>query len=216
MKNSARSLAQRWPRTPEGRGVLWAVFVGVTATVLLCALKLLGCGGGLADRVLFSLFASIALAFVSGVIALFFRRARPLATSTLVACIFAVPAVLCALYVSRHARSFAFTRLAARSAPLVTAIREYELRHGEPPPSLQSLVPEFLGAVPGTGMPSCPAYSYEVQSSDAGPPRAWRLKVECSSYLTNFDEFVYWPEIEGSEYDAGQVTRHGEWIYAHE
>jgi hypothetical protein len=216
MNKSPASPARRRPRTPEERGTLWAAFVGVGATVLLCAFELLGCGGALASLAMLGLFATIAVAFVGGVVALFFRKTRPLATSTLVACTFSVPTVLIASYLSGHARSIAFGRLAVRSEPLVAAIRAYEQRHGEPPASLHALVPEFLEALPETGMPSYPAYSYEVQSSAEDAPRAWRLKVECSSGLINFDEFVDWPESDGSGYDAGQLTRHGEWVYAHE
>ena len=216
MNKSPASPARRRPHTSEERGTLWAAFVGVGATVLLCAFELLGCGGTLASLAMLGLFAAIAVAFVGGVVALFFRKTRSLATSTLVACTFSVPAVLIASYLSGHARSMAFGRLAVRSEPLVAAIRAYEQRHGEPPPSLQALVPEFLEVLPKTGMPSYPAYSYEVLSWTGDAPRAWRLKVECSGGLLNFDEFVYWPESEGSGYDAGQLTRHGEWVYAHE
>lgn len=216
MNNSPTRPARRRSRTPEGRGVLWAAFVGVGATVLLCAFELLGCGGALASLAMLGLFATIGVAFVGGVVALFFRKTRPLATSTLVACTFSVPAVFIASYLSGNARWIAFRRLAVRSEPLVAAIRAYEQRHGEPPPSLHALVPEFLQVLPKTGMPSFPAYSYEVLSWTGDAPRAWRLKVECSSGLLCFDEFLYWPESEGSGYDAGQLTRHGEWVYAHE
>jgi len=184
--------------------------------VLLCAFELLGCGGALASLAMGGLFAAIGVLFVGGVVALFVRKTPSLATSTLVACTFSVPAVFIASYLSGHARSIAFGRLAVRSEPLVAAISAYEQRHGEPPPSLQALVPEFLDVLPKTGMPSYPAYSYEVLSSAEDAPRAWRLKVECSGGLLNFDEFVYWPESEGSGYDSGQLTRHGEWVYAHE
>ncbi|MBI2298051.1 MAG: hypothetical protein HYU66_03710 [Armatimonadetes bacterium] len=60
----------------------------------------------------------------------------------------------------RSLRHAAYRRLAQRAAPVVAAIRRYEAEHGSSPPTLRSLVPGYLAAVPGTGLRSQPRFSY--------------------------------------------------------
>src|SRR5690606_12665090 len=49
---------------------------------------------------------------------------------------------------------------AAQAGPLVAAIEEYERDHGEPPPSLEALVPGSLPAIPSTGLGAYPKFDY--------------------------------------------------------
>lgn len=119
-------------------------------------------------------------------------------------------------------RTLAFNRLAERSKGLVGAIQRYESAKGAPPPSLAALVPEFLEAVPGTGMAAYPEYRYAPRgggSSGTTPPEQnpWMLWVNTPSGGINFDEFMYFPLQNYPEKDYGGVLqRIGEWAYLHE
>jgi len=53
-------------------------------------------------------------------------------------------------------------RLVRHSAPLVAALDRYTADHGHAPPTLASLVPDYLPAVPRTGWPGCPEYDYRA------------------------------------------------------
>ena len=57
-------------------------------------------------------------------------------------------------------RHFGLERAAAKASPLIVAIARYERSKGEPPRDLQDLVPEFLTAVPTTGLPAFPDFEY--------------------------------------------------------
>lgn len=115
-------------------------------------------------------------------------------------------------------RNEAFHRLAQSSGSLVTAIKNYERSHGSPPPSLDSLVPEFLDAVPGTGMAAYPDYQYiagdKARRHEQNP---WILIVPAPSGGINFDEFLYFPlqNYPQSGY-GGWLQRMGDWAYVHE
>ncbi|KOR27441.1 hypothetical protein TI03_06900, partial [Achromatium sp. WMS1] len=68
------------------------------------------------------------------------------------------------------ARFTAFERLAERSKPLATAIKQYEKLKGKPPSTLDELVPQFLSNIPGTGMPAYPNYEYKVITVEEAIP----------------------------------------------
>ena len=66
-----------------------------------------------------------------------------------------------------------------RSQPLIAAINDYERQHGVPPESLTALVPDYLPAVPDTGMRACSEFQY-FTGKDAGQQYAgnpWALQV---------------------------------------
>ena len=115
-------------------------------------------------------------------------------------------------------RDDAFHRLEQRSRGLVTAIKNYERSHGGPPPSLDSLVPEFLDAVPGTGMAAYPDYQYfagDVARRHEQNP--WILVVPAPSGGINFDKFLYFPLQNYPQRGyGGWLQRMGDWAYVHE
>lgn len=76
---------------------------------------------------------------------------------------------------SERVRLRAAEGVAGRSAPLVAALRAYERDHGGAPGRLDDLVPQYLPAVPGTGMGACPEHRYE---GPAGPGGDWALYVK--------------------------------------
>lgn len=82
------------------------------------------------------LFMAALLALVGAPFLSIVRRFRPFAVRSLIgAAVFAV-ATVAGLRLGGNIRTAAFRSLAARSVPLVQAIRAYEARHGAPPADL--------------------------------------------------------------------------------
>ena len=107
--------------------------------------------------------------------------------------------------------------MARRSQPLIEAIDRFEREHGEPPASLEALVPAYLSSVPGTGMAAYPAYRYRVgQRAERFGDNAWALEVFTPSGILNFDSFVYYPNQNYQNSCMGWVERVGDWAYLHE
>jgi hypothetical protein len=153
-----------------------------------------------------------------------------------------VVAVFVGTLIGMPVRTTAFHRLAARSAPLVLAIRAYDTKYGQPPPDLAALVPEYFPSVPGTGMGAYPNYRYLVgkpAASYAGNPwvlvvspnyrylvgkpaasyagNPWVLVVSTPSGGINFDCFLYFPLQNYPETGyGGWLERMAGWAYVHE
>jgi hypothetical protein len=71
-------------------------------------------------------------------------------------------------------RDEGIAQLARSAEPLVRAIAAYEVRHGRPPETLAALVPEFLPALPATGIPAARTWQYEPLAPDpTGGGRWW-------------------------------------------
>ena len=111
----------------------------------------------------------------------------------------------------------AFHSLAERSKPMVNAIRAYEQKHGNPPDSLDALVPEFIPFVPTTGIGAYPKYDYSVVTNADYGGNPWIITIFTPSGGINFDQFMYWPL---TNYPAkgygGWIERVGDWAYVHE
>ena len=129
-----------------------------------------------------------------------------------------VLACVTAIITGEKIRHWSFERLATRSASLVSAIKAYETKHGRPPESLETLVPDFFEKIPRTGMMAYPNYKYyngkEAQRFDGNP---WVLVVLTPGGGINFDQFMYFPL---QNYPArgygGSLQRIGDWAYVHE
>ncbi len=132
-----------------------------------------------------------------------------------IACIFSFFA---GAVLGENIRREAFLKLAARSQPLVDAIHGYETKHGRPPDTLQSLVPEFLPQVPRTGMGAYPEYHFvagEAAQRFANNP--WALYVPTPSGGINFDQFIYFPlQNYPRRGFGGWLEPVGDWAYVHE
>jgi len=163
-------------------------------------------------------FMAALLALVIAPFLLFDRRRRPFAVRSLIASAVLAVAVLVGIQVGGHVRMAAFHTLAERSTPLIQAIRSYEARHSTPPPELAALVPEFLPAIPSTGMAAYPRYEYHVGEKAAhydGNP--WVVVVFTPSGGINFDTFMYFPlqNYHKTGY-GGSLERISDWAYVHE
>ncbi len=115
-------------------------------------------------------------------------------------------------------RMAGFESFVERSQPLVQAIRAYDRDHGQPPAALAALVPEYLAAVPGTGIGPSPVYVFE-----SGTPATtrygerWVVRVPCSIGLLNWDEIIYYPSGDYPDHVGhGRLERIGDWAYLHE
>ena len=155
------------------------------------------------------------LVMLLGPIFLIRRKTRPLVLRVIAAsAVYLTIGYLC-LHIGNTVRRSAFEQLADRSAPLIDAIRGYELATGAPPDSLSQLVPEYLPEVPSTGMGANPEYHYfagEEAQSRYGD--RWAISVYTGLVLS-FDEFWYVPSRE-YESTEGAVELIGQWAYLHE
>ena len=108
--------------------------------------------------------------------------------------------------------------LAQRSRPLVKAILSFETKYGKPPEQLEQLVPDFLSAVPNTGIGAYPTYEYTTIADKAvyeGNP--WILKVQTPSGGINWDMFMYFPKQNYPKTGYGGMLEPIEdWAYVHE
>lgn len=166
-----------------------------------------------------ALFAAIVAALSGGIAlltaALPWRRRACLATALL--CGVFVSAVVLGFQVSMKIKLNMFRALASSdtASTLVTAIHRFQDDRSNPPGSLTDLIPQFLSAVPSTGMVGYPEFKYRTDTTDNGNP--WRLEVQCGGPGINFDILLYLPNQNYPPYGyGGRLERMGRWAYVHE
>lgn len=163
--------------------------------------------------------ACIFLGLPGGAILLFWPTTRRLGVILLFACPLFLISMAVGVHESNRLRMRAFHALAERSTPLVEAIADYEKTHGKPPDTLGALVPEWLDAVPGTGLGVYPRYEY-VTGEEAVTRfgNSWALLVQTSRGLVNWDLFMYFPRQNYPDRPTGdnRIERVGDWAYLHE
>ncbi len=106
-----------------------------------------------------------------------------------------------------------------RAKPLVAAIHQYEQDHHAPPESLQNLVPEYLPAIPSTGMGAYPEFQYSTGANcrRRNHENPWTLSVLTSIGILNWDRLLYFPRQNYPEHGySGTLERVGDWAYVHE
>jgi hypothetical protein len=156
-----------------------------------------------------------------GLILLAFRRSRRVAALGLVGCIVFLAAVvgLERWNVGGDIRTHGFRRASQNAAPIIDAVKHYELAEGHPPVSLADLVPRYIASVPGTGIAAYPDFEYEsgpnVASANYG--NDWILWVDTPVGAINWDIFLYLPNQHYPQlgYD-GYLERVDDWAYVHE
>ena len=110
-----------------------------------------------------------------------------------------------------------FHDLAARSMPLVEAVRAYEKAEGHPPRALDDLVPSYLDSVPSTGLAAYPEYEIHMgNESSMWKGNPWVLCVPVSSGMLNWDLFLYFPNQNYPPDESSAFERMGNWAYFHE
>ena len=103
-----------------------------------------------------------------------------------------------------------------RGRPLIEAIRAYEQKNGRPPKSLDELVPDYVEAIPTTGIGAHPDFQYVVGQPDGYEGNPWVLTVTppCAA---GFDVFLYFPRQNYPDRGySGALERIGDWAYVHE
>ncbi|MBL9172631.1 MAG: hypothetical protein JNL10_03775 [Verrucomicrobiales bacterium] len=149
-------------------------------------------------------------------VGLFFRKTQWASALVALGSVSYLVAFLISLRRCESIRMKAFHQLAERSQPLVAAIREFELKNGRPPGSLNELVPGFLPGIPGTGMGAYPQYQY-LTNPVVYQGNPWVLAIDTPSGGINFDKFLYFPKTNyPHEGYGGRLERVGDWAYVHE
>jgi hypothetical protein len=82
--------------------------------------------------------------------------------------------------------------LEENSAPLVDAVRAYQVDTGYAPPNLNALVPRYLDHLPETGYRPVSTFSYS-----RGPGREWTLEVPTNALQFDVDAFQYYSRVPG-------------------
>jgi hypothetical protein len=100
----------------------------------------------------------------------------------------------------------ALNRLSRTAAPLVQAIGAYEASHGRAPETLDVLIPDFLAALPATGIPAAPAWQYESFAPDHTGGGRWWL----SARVGLIGEVTFHPE---SGCATATCATGGKWRY---
>ena len=135
-----------------------------------------------------------------------------LAAAFALGCVGLIPALLAC----QELRMQSF-RLAARKAvPVIQALETHRERRGVYPSSFSDLVPEYLPAVPETGMIGYPDFRYQSGEEADGRAGGCVLYVLCG-WGGGFDSFHYWPSQDyPDKMWGGVVERIDSWAYVHE
>ncbi len=171
--------------------------------------------------VLFFIFpmTAVVLAFLPAVLLLaIFKRTRKLALHAIVFLLVYVGGEVIYMRSAEHLRMHTFYQLAERSALLIDAITRFETDHGKPPSELTELVPDYLTAIPTTGMKAYPKYQYFVpDNAQQFEGNSWALVVDTPKAGLNFDMFIYFPKKNYPKYAySSWLERIGDWAYCHE
>lgn len=126
-------------------------------------------------------------------VGLLVKRWRRAAAAGIVALLLVAASIYLSLSIGLRIRHSALAALADRSKSLVESIKAYESRHGRPPDSLSALIPEFLSAVPETGMGAYREYRYLIPKNSSYSGNPWILVVDTPVGIPDFDQFVYFP-----------------------
>jgi hypothetical protein len=109
-----------------------------------------------------------------------------------------------------------FKRLPIRFQPLINAIEHYQRDKGKYPDALTVLVPDYIEALPTTGMIGYSIYEYRLPLKGSLYNK-YELSMFCGAYcFLNSDFFIYWPEGGyPEELWGGWVGQIDKWAYVH-
>jgi hypothetical protein len=152
-------------------------------------------------------------------ISLLSRRTRQQSFFYLLISILLIATCVFGIKLGNMIRSARMESFAERSRTLIDAIEKYDRDHSNPPKSLNDLVPDYIPAVPSTGMMAYPEYQYhtgdEAREYYSGNP--WALSVFTPSGFINFDIMLYLPNKNYPRHGYGGTLQPiGDWAYVHE
>ncbi len=116
---------------------------------------------------------------------------------------------------SHTIRYSAIQHLTERSQLLIEAVKEYETKFRNPPPSVMSLVhTSVLREIPKTGMTAYPEYEL-TRTKDENGQQGWILSVSCpSDGFFDCAELLYLSDGNYSRYAMGNpMKRINDWVY---
>jgi len=171
-------------------------------------------------QILYGLFLTAAVIATPVLIAcLFFKRKRLLAGSVLLTTFLMIVCLGFGGAIGRKMRMAAWPSFTQRSQLLIDAIEAFERENDSPPASLNDLIPDYLNAVPSTGMNAYPNFEYQTgtETQKLYYNNPWVLSVFTPSGLINFDMMLYFPKQNYPTLDyGGRLERIGHWAYVHE
>lgn len=152
-------------------------------------------------------------------ILVFFRKTRPFAIPSVVFSLVSLIAISAGSRLGGNIRMAAFDSLGQKSMGLVQAIEAFKSARGHWPSQLDELVPDFLPAIPSTGMSAYPHFEYhataDTPENHSGNP--WVLILQTPMGFPNWDRFMYFPRQNYPERGyGGRIERLGNWAYVHE
>jgi hypothetical protein len=162
--------------------------------------------------------AALVAATVGGLL-LLFRRTRGAGLFLMPAGLILVFSFFLALRAGGAMRMWGFERFAERATPIVDAIERYSKEKGQPPPSLEELVPDYLPSIPATGVGSAREFRYiageQAEGQYGGNP--WVLELAVGTGFLNWDILIYYPLQNYPEHGhGGMLEPVGNWAYVHE
>lgn len=135
--------------------------------------------------------------------------------NTAVCCGIFFPCIILGCHAGLGIRNGGFRAIAARSGPLIEAVRKYQAANGLPPAKLDDLVPKYLSSVPRTGVGAYPQYIYVtngISTRYEGNP--WILIVPISSDTkAAYDLLIYFPNQQYPTNKYGDMGRFGKWYW---
>ena len=123
-----------------------------------------------------------------------------------------------ALWLAQSIRHQAFVEASFVGNRVVQALASYRMDRGEYPGALNLLVPQYIDAIPYTGMIAYPEFTYRKDDKGIQASRGeYELRINCPSAFMNFDTFIFRPSGDYSDLmrDNG-VERICAWAYVHE
>lgn len=150
---------------------------------------------------------------------LLFQRTRRKSFLYLLISVVFIPCCIIGIFYGKKARTMGMESFVQRSQHLITAIKKYELDNSTPPQSLNDLVPDYIPAVPSTGMMAYPEFRYHVgdEAKKHYADNAWALSVFTPSGGINFDMMLYLPNRNYPQHGfGGWLEPVGDWAYVHE
>jgi hypothetical protein len=153
------------------------------------------------------------------VVRLFSGRERRAPAFYLLVCFLSIACCVGGVLLGQRTRMAGMRSFTDRSQKLISAIDAFEREHSAPPESLDQLVPDYLPAVPSTGMMAYPEYTYHtgVDAAESYLGNPWAPSVSTSSGGINFDMLLYLPNGNYPKHGFGGLLEPiGDWAYVHE
>lgn len=156
----------------------------------------------------------IGLGALSGcLVSLLFRKIRIVSFLILLSCLTILGCASFWNFLAQNSTRSDFHVFIVRSKPLIAAIGAYERKNGKPPAKLNDIVPQFLPAIPSTGLKTKASYQYYAGINVGRPDedQPWVLKVSVSDAKFIASMLVYHPDHQYSSDGTLRVERIGDW-----